>query len=66
MKPQRLAYILVVEGAIKAWSLFQLRPLLKQTTKIELEVSTKLHKGNTNFPVLNHNGLGALGQPLAI
>jgi hypothetical protein len=36
-EPPRLAYVLIVEGATKAWSLFQLPPLLKRTTKIDLE-----------------------------
>ena len=65
-EPQRLAYFLIVEGAIKAWSLFKLQSLLKRITKIELEISTKLHKGNINFPVLNHIRLGAPGQPLVV
>lgn len=59
MEPQRIAYILVVEGSTKALSLYKLLTLLKRITKIELEVSTKLHKGNTNIPVRNHNRLGA-------
>jgi hypothetical protein len=40
--------------------------LLKLITKVELEVSTKLYKGNTYFAVLNHNQLGSLGQPLDV
>ena len=63
---QRLAYILVVEGDTKGWSLLKLLPLLEQISKIELEVSTKLHKGNTYFSVLNHSRLGAPRQPLVI
>jgi hypothetical protein len=37
VEPQRLAYVLVVEETTKAWSLFQLSPLLKRITKFELE-----------------------------
>jgi hypothetical protein len=33
----KAAYIIIVEGATKAWSLLELPPLLKRTTKIELE-----------------------------
>jgi hypothetical protein len=51
----RLAYILAVEGAIKALTLFYLPHLLKQIAKFELNVSTNLHKGNTNSLVLNNN-----------
>jgi hypothetical protein len=32
----------------------------------KLEGSTKSQKGNTNVLVLNHNGLGAIGRPLAV
>jgi hypothetical protein len=39
-KPQRLAYVLVVEVTTKAWSLFQLPHLLKRNTKIKLVAST--------------------------
>jgi hypothetical protein len=45
MEPQRIAYILVVEGAAKALSLYKLLTLPNRITKIELEVSTKIHKG---------------------
>ena len=53
------AYVLVVEEATKAWSLFQLRPLLKTIKKIELEGSTKLHKGQYKLFVAQPQPIGS-------
>ena len=42
--PPRLAYVHVVEEAIKALGLFQPYHLLKFNTKVELEGSTKISR----------------------